>query len=391
MSVVFLILKIIGIVLLVLVCLVVLVLAVVLCVPIRYRVAFHAGEDENAGDGSADETENHFLEQVQASARVTWLLHLVRFTAAYEGGRPKIQLGIAWHRKNFLGEEEEPETMEPESVESKTASQKESTAEDNSVGSEPQSHVHTATPVSESLKDENRELIDEEAAGAQAARQAMAQQSEHHSQQMKREVGQQSEHTEQKTQQSQDGQSQQTKQDDRQHQTEQQDVRHIDPSTEQEQPGRFTRMKERLVSIPEQLRARKTRIKESWKDKKLFLKKVKKMLDDERNHAAITFLKQQLVVLVHRIRPKKIRADLQFSAGKPDATGELVGLCALFPFTMQKGVVLAPDFTADAAYVQGDAELRGSIYLIGIVIIALRIFLNKDCRRMYRMIKHYFL
>ena len=86
MSIVLSILQTIGIVLLVILIILLLALLLVLFCPVRYVL------------------EGEFLEKNRASAKIRWLLHLIRFQVFYDGESISGELNVFWKKKKFNGE-----------------------------------------------------------------------------------------------------------------------------------------------------------------------------------------------------------------------------------------------------------------------------------------------
>ena len=117
--------------------------------------------------------------------------------------------------------------------------------------------------------------------------------------------------------------------------------------------------------------------------------RIKRILTDEQNHEAVKHLKDEVVYLIKIFLPKKSKIDAIFSTGSPDTTGQLFGVLACFPAMYQEDWKLIPDFQSDDVYLKGTFWGRGWIALYQIVGIVLRIIFDKNCRRLYTMIKKF--
>lgn len=107
LHILFLILKIIGIILLVILGIAVVLVGIVLFVPIRYRI-------------KAETTDS--LKGLRFEAKATWLLHLIAAYATYQNEDLDWQARIAWKKLNVEDEPEKPETAKP--VKEKTVQEK---------------------------------------------------------------------------------------------------------------------------------------------------------------------------------------------------------------------------------------------------------------------------
>lgn len=149
-------------------------------------------------------------------------------------------------------------------------------------------------------------------------------------------------------------------------------------------PKKRPRLKDRLRIRMQRLQSGWRQIKETCKDAHSTLEKLQRIKDNVRCKDAFSHLKKELFRFLKMICPKKLRMDLRFSAGTPDVTGMILGVCAMFPVTYRKGASLAPDFESEQAYAKGFAELKGRIFLYQLVGILLRIISDKDCIYLYR-------
>ena len=117
--------------------------------------------------------------------------------------------------------------------------------------------------------------------------------------------------------------------------------------------------------------------------------KVKKLLTDEKNQEAVRHIKNEIICLFKSFLPKKSKIDAVFSTGAPDTTGQVFGILACFPAMYQKNWKIIPDFVSDDLYFKGTIWGKGRIYGCEIVGNILRIILDKNCRRMYTMVKRF--
>lgn len=114
--------------------------------------------------------------------------------------------------------------------------------------------------------------------------------------------------------------------------------------------------------------------------------KIKAEYKDERNRLAIAHIWKEILYLLRQIKPRDIYANLTFSMGDPAATGQVTGIVSLLPLMYMRDVHVYPDFMADKAYVQGKFLLKGHIRLWHLLSILLRVYQDKNIRRMiYRI------
>lgn len=149
-------------------------------------------------------------------------------------------------------------------------------------------------------------------------------------------------------------------------------------------------IKDKVADLVQSIKEFFSRMKERWKNTKVTYRKLQRMIEDERNRKAVSHLKKELFFLLKVLCPGKLKLNLQFSAGAPDLTGQVLGICAMFPFGYQNRWSIYPDFEANEAYVSGETEIKGRIYLFHLAAIIIRVVLDKNCRRLYRMKNKYF-
>lgn len=130
----------------------------------------------------------------------------------------------------------------------------------------------------------------------------------------------------------------------------------------------------------------KEKIKDKYKKIKRFIKKWKRIITDEHNHNAVRFLKDKFIHLLKVIMPKKMFLKADFSLGEPDKTALVLGVVSMFPIGYQNKWQIHPDFEAEEAYFKGEGYAKGKICVYKLLFIALSVFMNKECKRLYRMI-----
>lgn len=117
--------------------------------------------------------------------------------------------------------------------------------------------------------------------------------------------------------------------------------------------------------------------------------KLKKIITDEKNKAAVVHLKNELIYLIKTLLPKESKIDAVFAAASPDVTGQAYGVIACLPIFYRDDWQLLPDFTAEEAYFHGYFMGKGRVYGYELVGIILRILFDKNCRRMYTIINKF--
>ncbi len=102
---------------------------------------------------------------------------------------------------------------------------------------------------------------------------------------------------------------------------------------------------------------------------------------------ALRVVKKRLKKIVKLILPRKIRCDLVYGFSSPDLTGKVYGLYCLFRNRFDKKSRVVPDF--DNEVFEGYVEAKGHFNLICILHNLVCIVLNKNCRKIYKSVKHH--
>ena len=147
-------------------------------------------------------------------------------------------------------------------------------------------------------------------------------------------------------------------------------------------------------SKPEEPKSKKPKKKkekatsEPKEQKDDLLDKIRRLLEDEEAKAGITVLLHELAKFLRRLAPKRYRFRGEFYTGDPATTGQITGFLATIPWLQpRKGNYLLPDFSREEFYLYGRMGIAGSIQLVCVVGMALRIFFNRNVRKLYAYFK----
>lgn len=297
MSIVFLILKIIGILLLVILCLILL----ILFHPIFYQIK---GEAE---------------EKISLQGYFWWLFQIIRLEVRWMDQEFSFRLRIFGFSKN-LGEEETMEEDSAESAMDERASEGETFREEEEKNPKDASIVGERNPVETSAVEE-AENPTETSAVEEADRQAVKSAAEENS-------------------------SQQEKNADKQ------------KKAKTNENGILDRFKE-----------------------------FRQEASDERNRQAISHLWRELCYLLAHLKPKYVKAEIFFSTGDPALTGEVTGALSLFPLIYRYDAHIYPDFLSEEFYIKGSMKMKGHIAVFHFLKILIRLFLDKNIKRLYYKFK----
>ncbi|WP_270845806.1 hypothetical protein [Roseburia intestinalis] len=108
--------------------------------------------------------------------------------------------------------------------------------------------------------------------------------------------------------------------------------------------------------------------------------KIKAALTDEHNRNSVSTIWKELKYLLKHSRFRKIDTELNFALWEPSATGQALGILAMFPAIYQYDIGIYPDFEADKTYVKGTFLVKGHIRLVHVLISGIRLLKERDIR-----------
>ena len=101
---------------------------------------------------------------------------------------------------------------------------------------------------------------------------------------------------------------------------------------------------------------------------------------------AVKKVKEQLFFFLNHIKPKKIAGNINFGLEDPANTAIIYGTIDILAIAMSEGkLIITPEF-----YQKGislDMVMQGRILIGYLLVCALRVFFNKDVRRVVRVVR----
>lgn len=110
-----------------------------------------------------------------------------------------------------------------------------------------------------------------------------------------------------------------------------------------------------------------------------------KMINDTRNRNAALIIKNQFIRLLRAIRPRKIKGYIHFGFEDPATCGRVLMYLSIIYPTLPRKLVLDPSFEDTDIY--GNVVIKGRIFLVVFVVCLIKLYFNKDIKRMYRLYK----
>lgn len=109
---------------------------------------------------------------------------------------------------------------------------------------------------------------------------------------------------------------------------------------------------------------------------------MKDMIYDEDNRAMAAHVIQEFKYLFRHISPRKMTMHMRFATGDPALTGQLLGGLCILPVMYRYDMHLVPDFEADSFYFKGNFKLKGHIRMIHVLCSGIRLFKDKNIRKL---------
>lgn len=91
--------------------------------------------------------------------------------------------------------------------------------------------------------------------------------------------------------------------------------------------------------------------------------------------------------VLKKLKPDKFEADFIVGMEDPAATGEILAICGMLYPLIGQHVRVVGDFECDKTRIEGQLYIRGRIRAITFLRTAVRIYINKDIKKLIKMLK----
>lgn len=345
LHILFIILKILGILLLVILGLLLLALLAVLFVPIRYR-----------GDGNY-----HSIKEFGLYLHVHWLFHVVSLRISYENGLQYVVKLFGF--RVFGSESEEKETGDLELVH---AQEKAEEIEDfQSAGRMPETAGNTSeliqraevtsekTDAAIEKAEETARLLEEAVKRRSAQREAEASQTESETEETVGALGEKATET----------------------------------SGEEREPKRKKQREPFISKITAWIKRTCYTLRQAFKKafsniKQLDHKRqfILAFLENEENQKSFRLIKRQLMRILRHVFPRRLSGQAKFGVDDPYLMGQILSVAAFLYPLYGKQIRLTPVMDAEAPMLDGDLSFRGRVQIGVLALMVLRIWMDKNIR-----------
>lgn len=110
------------------------------------------------------------------------------------------------------------------------------------------------------------------------------------------------------------------------------------------------------------------------------INKIKAIITDEENKEFAKFILLRVKELIKLIRPKKYKIDLHFGFEDPATTGKVLMYLSVIYGLTGLDMKINPEFEEEIK--EGEIELKGSLQLFFVLIIAIKLLLNKKFKEL---------
>lgn len=107
----------------------------------------------------------------------------------------------------------------------------------------------------------------------------------------------------------------------------------------------------------------------------------RKEITEEANRNAASHIWKEFCRLLRSYKPRKLKADIAFSLADPALTGGAVGFISLMPFLYRYPCSIAPDFTSDRMYIEGEIMAEGKVRLFVFLLSFLRLIRDREFKQ----------
>lgn len=163
----------------------------------------------------------------------------------------------------------------------------------------------------------------------------------------------------------------------------------------QEKPGLW----DKLCAIPEILRRLYEKIKSLFENIQYticrFCDKIRSVSDTieyyrevvegEPFKRSFALCKDELLTVVRSLRPRKFEVSLIIGMDDPASTGEILAVCGILYPVIGGHVDIRGDF--ERKRLEGEVLIVGRLRMVTFLRTAVRIYFNKDIRKLYRLLK----
>ena len=113
----------------------------------------------------------------------------------------------------------------------------------------------------------------------------------------------------------------------------------------------------------------------------------REVLESDIFRQSLQTCKGELEWVLKRLKPDKFEADLVVGMEDPATTGEILAICGMLYPLIGQHVRIVGDFECEKTRVEGRLYIRGRIRVFTFLRTAIRIYFNRDIKKMIKLLK----
>lgn len=152
---------------------------------------------------------------------------------------------------------------------------------------------------------------------------------------------------------------------------------------ETEKKSKRKSLKQKILYTWQKIYDKMNKIRQKIKDIFKNIKKYVGILQSEEFKEAFDLCKDSIIRLFCMIKPRKVKIQGTAGLGSPDKTGYMCAAIGVISPFFKKQIQIVPDF--DSFTIEGKAIIKGRIYLFVVLIIAMKLFFDKNIRKVMDM------
>ena len=154
-------------------------------------------------------------------------------------------------------------------------------------------------------------------------------------------------------------------------------------------PGFFQKVKlsfhkfcKKVKEIPGKLQKKRSDARTGADTAKEQIRNIKSMILEETNQNAVLCMLREVRYLLGHYLPGKGTGTLRFSMGSPDLTGKALGAMSLLPFWARSKMVVMPDFISESFYIKGILFITGHVRGLHVLVSGVRLIRDRNVRKL---------
>ena len=173
--------------------------------------------------------------------------------------------------------------------------------------------------------------------------------------------------------------------------------RTADQAESEEKGSLFSKIREIFTKIKDIIKKIREFFKNIQYTIRKFCDKIKSVLDNIQYYReviesdpfrqSVELCKSELGWVLKKLKPDKYEADFIVGMDNPATTGEILAICGMLYPLIGQHVRVVGDFESEKTRVEGQLYIRGRIRAITFIRTAVRIYFNKDIKKLIKLLK----